>query len=307
MSSLHGLNLIFLCLLIFTLSSCSRKQNIPQLEKPLSQALIYRDSSSLSLIESLPVTPFQLDSILRNVRNNSSKQSTVAFRDKSGNWTLGIDTSTIKDTQKKSPLIIYLHGGIGTQRTDKGKEAYTMMQFLNDSNNSPFILASPSANREAPWWSPQGIERILFTARYLYTHYNVDPERIYLAGVSDGGTGVFAIANLDSHPFSGFISISGFGGMLPQLGVTLHTQNLKSVPIHMINAGKDRLYPLSYVQQFATYLEGQKIPLTTSYYPNEEHGFKYKEKEREKILQFLSNNRRNDASNYLYYGLLEKE
>lgn len=299
---------VTLFILFLTLNFTACTSTLPdQLEKELKTVLIEPSKTvdHRKLLSTLSST--QLDSLLYILQQRYHKEPEVTFRDTKGPWILGIDTTINTSANQKMPLIVYLHGGIGSNRTDKGSNAYEMLQFLNRDSKKPFLLASPSGNRDAPWWSEEGIERVFTTVRYMCVHYNIDRERIYLAGVSDGGTGVFAIANQPEHPFAAFAAISGFGGMLPRLGISLRTTKLAQHPIYMINAGKDHLYPMPYVQQFAQWLQQQGVPLQTAYYPNEKHGFSYRERELKKLVHFFSQKRSSDEeSPQLYKPLLKK-
>lgn len=175
------------------------------------------------------------------------------------------------------PLIIYLHGGTGSERNDKGDSAFTMLKDLADTFR--LFLASPSANRYTPWWSPAGLSRVLQTLRFMTLHYPVNPDKVFLAGVSDGATGCYAAANTIPGPFAGFIAISGFGGMLPQVGMELVPGNLLRRPIYNVNAGLDRIYPVDIVKAFVANLQSQGVPVTAIWYDNELHGFDYRAKE----------------------------
>lgn len=175
------------------------------------------------------------------------------------------------------PLIIYLHGGTGSPRNDKGDSAFLMLKDLADTFQ--LFLASPSANRDAPWWNPLGLSRILQTLRFMALRYPVNPDKVFLAGVSDGATGCYAAANTIPGPFAGFIAVSGFGGMLPQVGMQLLPGNLMQRPIYNVNAGLDRIYPIAMVKSFVADLQAQGVPVTANWYDNEQHGFDYRAKE----------------------------
>lgn len=225
---------------------------------------------------------------LRNVFREKSctGQVTDTLLDSSGiSYVCGLRTPANFDKKSLYPMVIYLHGGTGTELNNKGENAYEMLLPLADS--MAIFLASPSANRDARWWSPDGFYRILQTVRYMSLHYPIDPDRIFLAGVSDGATACWAVANCASSPFAGFFAISGFGGMLPSLGIELHTQNLTSRPIYNINAGNDRLYPLEAVNQFLDYIESKQVPVIRKVYPEENHGFAYRDQEFGTLCTFL--------------------
>jgi dienelactone hydrolase len=226
------------------------------------------------------LSPRQLDSIARHSRPARAATGALVrtLRDTNDiEYTVGIHTPERLDATRAYPLIVYLHGGIGTRRATKGERAYTMLLPLADS--LPLLLASPSANRFAPWWSAAGVYRILQTVRYMTLHYPVDPARIVLAGVSDGATGVYAVANAACGPFAGFIAVSGFGGMLPRLGMELVPDNLMQRPIYNVNAGEDHLYPIDRVEAFVAGLRAAGVDIISNIYPDEKHGFAYRERE----------------------------
>ncbi|MBN1757290.1 MAG: hypothetical protein JW863_03175 [Chitinispirillaceae bacterium] len=212
-------------------------------------------------------------------RSRSAGNGSVILTDTFGvSYTTGFGTPMHYRNDSVYPLIIYLHGGTGAARNDKGEHAWEMLGMLSDSMD--LFFASPSAGRSAPWWSPAGLSRILQTLRYMSLRYPVNPAKIFLAGVSDGATGCWAAANTIAAPFAGFISISGYGGMLPQLGMELHPGNLMQRPIYNVNAGRDRLYPLASVNSFLDYLEQRGVGIRRREYPDEEHGFDYRDRER---------------------------
>lgn len=205
--------------------------------------------------------------------------SPVILKDNAGEWTLGFSSPK---SQKKLPLIVYLHGGVGTTRTDKGKTAYEMFTFLNDSNE--FRLVSPSGNRNAPWWSQTGMARIYQSVSFMVDKFPVDTARIYLAGVSDGATALFAVAAQPSHPFAGFIGAAGYPILFKD---QLTSNDLKRVPIHMYISGKDRLYPYKEVNSYYEKLKSEGVPISFKLYENAEHGFEYRDSEKAFIKQLL--------------------
>ena len=235
---------------------------------------------------------------------NASKKATVALpgifttvlNDSSNSpYTLGCKTPSKIRQDTTYPLIIYLHGGIGSPLTTKGEKAYEMLLPLADTFS--LFLASPSGNRFAPWWSSAGLYRIMKTLRYMTLHYPINPDKVFLTGVSDGATGCYAVANTMCGPFAGFIAVSGFGGMLPQMGMQLFPANLMQRPFYNVNAGKDRIYPFEEVDKFLDWLVNNGVSVERKAYPDELHGFDYREKEFGKLASLIrtwtkpSNNR----------------
>ena len=246
-----------------------------------------------------------IDSLVRvlHKQNLTPGSFTAIINDSSGlAYTVGYRTPAHFVVDTVYPLIIYLHGGIGTTLTTKGEKAYDMLAPLGDS--LPLFLCSPSANREAPWWSPSGLQRIMQTMRYMTIRYPIDPNRVFLAGVSDGATGCYMAANTIGSPFAGFLAISGYGGMLTQMGIPLIAANLMQRPIYNINAGQDHLYPLENVNSFLDKLEQQGVYLKRSVYLDEKHGFDYREKEFGAIAGLLRGWRKPEYSSSAAWAFL---
>ncbi len=227
------------------------------------------------------------DSLVRGVRYQSRPgERRIFLRDKDNTeYGIGVVSPPVFDSVKRYPLIIYLHGGLGAQRNDKGVRAWQMLAPLTDSMR--LFLASPSANRDAAWWSDAGLSRMLQTLRYMSLHYPIDSSRVFLAGVSDGATGCYAAANTICAPFAGFFAISGFAGLLPAIGMELQPRNLMQRPIYNVNAGNDRLYPLDRVNTVLDHLERAGVRIIRKEYPDEEHGFAYREQEFDALLSYL--------------------
>jgi len=229
------------------------------------------------------------DSLANATRKNAASSSgifTTILNDSSNSaYTLGWKTPLQIRRDTTYPLIIYLHGGIGSPLTTKGEKAYEMLLPLADTFS--LFLASPSGNRYSPWWSAAGLYRIMQTLRYMSLHYPVNPDKIFLAGVSDGATGCYAVANTMCGPFAGFIAVSGFGGMLPQMGMGLFPVNLMQRPFYNVNAGKDRIYPFEEVNKFLDWLVNNGVSVERKAYPDELHGFDYREKEFGKIASLI--------------------
>ncbi len=204
--------------------------------------------------------------------------NTIVLEDTANaSYTLGWKTPGKIRYDTAYPLIVYLHGGTGTLLTTKGALAYDMLSSLGDSFD--LFLASPSASRAVPWWSPEGMWRVLQTVRFMTLCYPINPDKIFLAGVSDGATGCYCAANTICDPFAGFIAVSGYGGMLAEFGMSIQPRNLMQRPILNINAGRDRIYPLPQVLQFLAWLEQNGVSVEHREYADEEHGFDYRPKE----------------------------
>ena len=279
-------------------------QPVKPLTTSLTQAILFKSPQDIESIESKASLDqvYQAISTLKQNHHNDTNVSVAVTIPGDTPWSLGIHSpsptspSPNRASHTTYPLIIYLHGGVNTTRTDKGHDAYTMFSFLYDS--IPCFVASPSANRTARWWEPKGIERILFTVRYMTLLYPIDTENIILAGVSDGGTATFALASLSHAPFTDYWAISGFPPLLANRGVQLNIDNLKKTSFFMANGGNDHLYPTQQVQAFVSQAQELGIIIDFSFHPKAEHGFDYKLQELTTLRERLTPVRKNTTSSF---------
>lgn len=273
---IHAKGFMVLPLLLF-MAVCSRTSDKKLSAESFARWFTGTDNEITAGL--LSASQLHIDSLVSRIRNGGpAGTGRTDLSDTGGSrFTVGFSTPRTMEQDTLYPCIIYLHGGVGTLRSDKGADAWMMLQMLSDSME--LFLASPSANRTAPWWSPAGLSRILQTLRYMSLHYPVNPRKVFLAGVSDGATGCWAAANTIASPFAGFMAVSGFGGMLPRLGMKLYPQNLMQRPLYVVHSGKDHLYPITAVNGFLNQLESAGVGILRKEYPDEQHGFDYRRKE----------------------------
>jgi acetyl esterase/lipase len=272
------ISLLFLCGLGLA-TGCFRKNDHPISAEEAEDYFVNPSPAKYAALASRPGDAGLLSAEVRTARGRADTGMVrVWLTDSAGlQYRLGYMTPVPVSEDTTYPLILYLHGGIGTERNDKGDSAFLILKSLADTFG--IFLASPSANRYAPWWSPIGLSRILQCLRFMTLHYPINPDKVFLAGVSDGATGCYAAANTICAPFAGFIAVSGFGGMLPMLGIQLAPRNLMQRPIYNVNAGRDHIYPVENVKEFIRQLQEQGIGITGKIYPDEKHGFDYRAKE----------------------------
>ena len=73
----------------------------------------------------------------------------------------------------------------------------------------PGIDVYPTGFAEAPWWTYTQVENLDRVLTRLARTYNVDENRITLAGVSDGGTGAYFFALREATRWSAIFPFNG--------------------------------------------------------------------------------------------------
>ena len=110
------------------------------------------------------------------------------------------------DTTKRWPLIIYLHGG-SMRGTDLNKlYTYGIPDQIFRGREFPFIIASPQCPKYMWWSSDDWFENFY---NELTTKYRIDTNRVYLTGVSLGGSGTWYLAAKFPERFAAIAPIAG--------------------------------------------------------------------------------------------------
>lgn len=114
-----------------------------------------------------------------------------------------------------------------------------------------YLLACPTYPSGA-WFTRRAEELVLATIREIQARYHVDPNRIFLTGMSNGGIGAWLIGMHHAPLFAGIAPMaSGLDHVLmPFLA------NLRQTPIYMIHGVKDQVMPVDLSRSIARELDG---------------------------------------------------
>jgi len=139
---------------------------------------------------------------------------------------------------KRWPLVVYLHGA-----GSRGSNLETVRNVGPNTQewvreDSPFILAVPQCPEEDWGWTPVGVmavvDRLIATMR-------VDPDRVYLTGISMGGFGTWATAASYPDRFAAIAPLCG--GMNPEQAIWL-----KDTPIWAFHGDADDVVPVDFTR-----------------------------------------------------------
>lgn len=170
-------------------------------------------------------------------------------------------TPTVLSGSNKIPLIIHLHG-TGEAGTDNEK------QMMNGTVNGPQYFTNPAYQKmqaayvlapqtpvEVRWAStgipeynldttPETVSMTLLMGlidELVRTVPSIDPERIYLAGLSRGGQGVWNAALRYPSVFAAIVPISGSGS-------PAHASTIKNLAIWAFHAQDDHTTQVDYTR-----------------------------------------------------------
>lgn len=105
------------------------------------------------------------------------------------------------------PLVLFLHGA-GERGGDLAAVAvHGPARHVREGERFPFVLVAPQAPAGA-WWDPQALGALLDHAEQTY---RIDPDRVYVTGLSMGGYGTWALAEAFPDRFAAIAPVCGGG------------------------------------------------------------------------------------------------
>ena len=140
------------------------------------------------------------------------------------------------------PLVMALHGGSGNGRN-------FLWSWLRDARSFGAILIAPTATGNT--WALMGedndtpnLMRILQTVQNRWT---IDPKRLLLTGMSDGGTFCYVSGLESASPFTHLAPVSAT--FHPLMAEIADAERLRGLPIFQVHGRLDWMFPVQVARQ----------------------------------------------------------
>ncbi|MGH7255754.1 MAG: hypothetical protein ACREI3_08255, partial [Nitrospirales bacterium] len=152
------------------------------------------------------------------------------------------------DPSRAFPLVLCLHGAGFTG------EAY--LDRWQPRLGDDYLLACPTY-QHGSWWTRTAEELVLATIKAVTRWYHVDPDRIFLTGMSNGGIGALIIGMHQAPVFAGVAPMaSGIDAVLfPFL------ENFRNTPVYLIHGKYDEVMPVGLSRSIAAELTRLGYPV----------------------------------------------
>ncbi len=143
----------------------------------------------------------------------------------------------------ETPLLVYLHGRVLRRELIEDWEIEEF-ELVTLAEERGYLVLFPLGQYGASWWDSVGMTNVLQQIRKTKQEFNIDDDRVFMAGFSDGASGSFNFAMCYPTDFAGFLPFNGHPGAGSALG-GMHTYfvNLANRPVYVINTDEDELFP----------------------------------------------------------------
>jgi predicted peptidase len=157
------------------------------------------------------------------------------------------------------PLILFLHGA-GESGSDLAKvKVHGIPKIVETKKDFPFIAVSPQCPGRG--WNVDALYGLL---EDVIAKYQVDPDRVYLTGLSMGGYGTWALAAAHPERFAAIAPICGGGS-------PADAKKLKNLPIWVFHGGKDTTVPVRRSEEMVQALKELGSSVKFTIYPEAGH------------------------------------
>jgi predicted peptidase len=162
---------------------------------------------------------------------------------------------------EKFPLLLFLHGG-GESGSDLElvKKHGVPKEILN-GRKLPCIVLAPQNPHKEQQWDDQALYRFL---EQQVKALRVDESRIYLAGMSRGGHGVYRMAIQNPGRFAAVVMVCG-GGTIA------YAKRVKQIPFWFFHGDSDVEVPTEESRRLSAALQALGAEAKLTIYPNTQH------------------------------------
>jgi predicted peptidase len=151
-----------------------------------------------------------------------------------------------KMAEAKFPLLLFLHGG-----GESGGDLDLIREngppkLLAEGKEFPFLILAPQNPHKKQWWNVRAVLKLL---ERITSEYRIDPDRLYLTGLSRGGNACWEIATQFPDTFAAMAVVCAMSPV-----PYAHWIN-KSMPIWVFHGTEDPVIPFSESQEMVLKLK----------------------------------------------------
>lgn len=169
------------------------------------------------------------------------------------------------------PLLLTLHGG-------GGNDEDFLWTWLKYAKSHGYLLVS--AKSFGTTWYAWDAPSLFLILDEIQARYRVDPQRILLTGLSDGGSFGYDVGFAFPERFAGLAVVAGI------LRPHQRTPQTPQLPVYIAHGERDQLFPVEYIRMVAARL--QELGHEVTYHEIPGFGHAYPAGENAAILEWFT-------------------
>jgi predicted esterase len=166
------------------------------------------------------------------------------------------------------PLIVFLHGyGKRTKKDVLTGELPVAIaeQFAPNGSNGPFdFVAFFPVDPTARWQAGSTeVDNVMMALDYVVAHHQIDPSRVYLTGISSGGSGVWNLAEAYPNKWAAVAPVCSF--------TSPDTAKVRRLPAWIFHGANDPEAPVERERTLVKQLKEAGADVHYTEFPNKGH------------------------------------
>jgi len=192
------------------------------------------------------------------------------------------------DPTVPTPLLVVLHGGVSRAEIVDDPAGYAADHSLvRGAVDRGWLVALPFGQEGATWWDEVGMDNISALVRWTKRAYNVDDDRVWMGGFSDGASASFLYAMAAPNDYGAFLALNGHMGVGSLDGdLATYAPNMANTPVYAVTTFDDGLYPSRKMGPTVRMAQKAGADILYRELPGG-HDFSYDETELPLLLDFL--------------------
>jgi predicted peptidase len=184
-------------------------------------------------------------------------------------------------SEQRWPLLLFLHGS-GERGEDLDRvKVHGPPKIVQTRKDFPFVVVSPQISEGRKWDS----DELLALLDRLTPQLKIDPDRVYVTGLSMGGFGAWELAMSAPERFAAIAPISGSGDDERACG-------MKNVPVWAFHGAQDDVVALARGREIVDAVRACGGDVTFTVYPDAGHDAWTRTYENQKLYEWLLAHRR---------------
>ena len=168
----------------------------------------------------------------------------------------------IPDAEGRLPVILFLHGSLGNFK------GY-MWFWKKFADERGYAIVAPTFGT-GNWFLDGGVGAVERARQYCAEHPRMDGSRIYLAGLSNGGTGVTRAARENPEAYAGLIYLSAV--IEPAvISDRRYVDGWRGRDVLVVHGAEDNRIPKDYILRAVAGMDLNRVKVASKIYPGEDH------------------------------------